>query len=59
MSVRLIARDLYRLYRAVARLENLLQQAPSPDKERLEAELRKARAEYQRVKQALDGHKQT
>jgi hypothetical protein len=58
MSIRLIAQELYRLHRVVAALEAQLTTAPLPEKERLVTELRRARSDYRRVQQALEGHKQ-
>ncbi len=52
MSIRLIARDLYRLQREVDRLEAAsLEERPA-----LETQLRQARKEKAFVQGALDGH---
>ena len=58
MSVRMIARDLYRLQQQVDRLEGLPQACPSGKREELEEELRKAKAERERVKRMLEGTKE-
>jgi hypothetical protein len=58
MSVRMIARDLYRLKREVDRLETQLKVCPPATREELEDQLRKARAERDRVKRMLDGAKE-
>lgn len=57
MSIRLIAKDLYRLSREVERLENELASAPAAQQEKLEAKLREARAERNRLRAILDGQK--
>jgi hypothetical protein len=58
MSVRLIARDLYRLQQEVDRLENELKVCPPARREELEDQLRKSRAERDRVKRMLEGTKE-
>jgi len=55
MSIRLIARDLYRLQQAVDRLEKKLAGAPSQHRDRLKRELDRARSERDQVKRLLDG----
>lgn len=55
MSIRLIARDLYRLQQAVDRLEKRLARAPLEARDRLKRELDRARAERNAVKRMLDG----
>ena len=57
MSVRMIARDLYRLQQEVDRLESELKVCPPARREDLEDQLRKARAERERVKRMLEGTK--
>ena len=57
MSIRLIAKDLYRLSREVEKLENELAAAPAPQHQELEAKLREARAERNRLRAILDGQK--
>lgn len=58
MSLRMIARDLYRLQQQVDRLEGRLQACPPGKREELEEELRKAKAERERVKRMLEGTKE-
>ena len=58
MSVRMIARDLYRLQQEVDRLESQLKACPAAKREDLEDQLRKARAERDRVKRLLEGSKE-
>ena len=58
MSVRMIARDLYRLQQEVDRLESQLKACPPAKREDLEDQLRKARAERERVKRLLEGSKE-
>ena len=58
MSVRMIARDLYRLQQDVDRLESQLKACPPAKREELEDHLRKAKAERDRVKRMLEGAKE-
>jgi len=58
MSIRLIARDLYRLKREVESLEKEAENAPASMRAALEERLRRARAEYRRMRQVLDGAKE-
>jgi hypothetical protein len=58
MSVRMIARDLYRLQQEVDRLESQLMDCPPSTREELEDQLRKTRAERDRVKRMLEGTKE-
>ena len=55
MSIKLLARDLYRLQKEVQRLEGALAEAPLQKRAPLEKELRKVRAEKESLKRALDG----
>ena len=55
MPIQLIARDLYRLTREVARLEAALDDAPPDKRGAVEAQLRRARKEKAYVRGALDG----
>ncbi len=57
MSIRLIAQDLYRLHREVARWERELAAAPADRRELIEERLRQARAERNRLRAILDGQK--
>jgi len=54
----MIARDLYRLQKEVDRLENQLKACPAAKREGVEDELRKAKAERDRVKRILEGTKE-
>jgi len=54
----MIARDLYRLQQEVDRLESQLKAGLAAKREDLEDQLRKARAERDRVKRLLDGSKE-
>jgi len=55
MSIRLIARDLYRFQQAVDQLEKKLARAPLEEQDRLKRELDWARSERDQVKRMLDG----
>ena len=57
MSIRLIAKDLYRVMHAIETLEGKIARTPAKDRPSLEAELRKLRAEYADLRRALDGAK--
>ena len=57
MSIRLIARELYRLQQAVEKLEKELAGAPFESSDALRDRLRKLRAERDRMRRALDGSK--
>ena len=57
MSIRLIAKDLYRLRQEVERLETELAAAPMAEQEAIQARLRQARAERDRLRATLDGRK--
>jgi histidinol-phosphate/aromatic aminotransferase/cobyric acid decarboxylase-like protein len=57
MSIRLLAKDLYRLQQQVAELEIELANASLDQHEKLEARLRSARIERDRLRRALDGQK--
>lgn len=57
MSIRLIARDLYRLIRKVSELEKQIDDAPMERQEAMTDELRKAKVERDRLQRALDGSK--
>jgi len=59
MSIRLIARDLYRLIREVAELEKQIDDAPPERQEALTEELRKAKAEHKCLRRVLDGSKES
>ena len=57
MSIRLIAKDLYRLQREVERLQEELSTCPPDRKEELEKRLAEVKAERDRVRSALEGAK--
>ena len=57
MSIRLLARDLYRAQRDVERLERALQEAPIDRRSDLEDKLRQARAERTRLRRVMEGQK--
>jgi hypothetical protein len=58
MSIREIARNLYELKRRVEEKERALEaEPPGEGRDRLEREVAKARAEYQRVRKILEGEK--
>jgi hypothetical protein len=57
MSIRLIARDLYRLIRKVSELEKQIDDAPMERQEAMADELRKAKVERDRLQRALNGSK--
>ena len=57
MSIRLIARELYRLQQEVEQLEKDLTRAPADRYEGLRDQLRKRRADRNRLRRALDGTK--
>jgi ElaB/YqjD/DUF883 family membrane-anchored ribosome-binding protein len=57
MSIRLIAKDLYRLRQEVERLQTELAAAPMEKKEAIQTKLRQALAERDRLRATLDGRK--
>ena len=59
MSIRLIAKELYRLQQEVEKLEHELASAPAGQREALTDQLRKTRAERNRMRRALDGTKES
>jgi len=58
MSIRMIAREMYRLQQEVERLEEQLKTATRDGREGLEEQLRKARAERDRMRQTMEGAKE-
>ncbi|MFH1122447.1 MAG: hypothetical protein V1758_02190 [Pseudomonadota bacterium] len=58
MSIRLIARDLYRLQKEVENLERALKEAPVDKRPELEEQLRKLMAERTRMQRMLEGAKE-
>ena len=59
MSIRLIAKELYRLFQMVEKLEARIRNAPLEKRPALQDRLRKTRAERDRMKNALEGSKST
>jgi hypothetical protein len=57
MVIRLIAKELYRLYREVERLEAAVAEAPPDHRPKLQEQLRRVRAERDRLRRVLDGSK--
>ncbi len=57
MSIRLLAKDLYRLQGEVEKLEKELSHASSKDREQLADRLRLTRAERDHMRAVLDGQK--
>jgi hypothetical protein len=57
MSIRLLAKDLYRLQQQVEKLEKELENAPFNQRERLQQRLRSVRAERDHLRRILDGQK--
>ncbi len=59
MSIRMIARELYRLQQAVDDLEQKIEQAPIDQRDALREQLRKVKAERDHMRNVLDGQKDT
>ena len=59
MSIRLIARDLYRVRREIEALEKRMANTPRSERPALEDSLRRLKAEQAHLRQALDGAKDT
>ena len=57
MSIRLLAKDLYRLQQEVEILEKQLSSAPVDQHEALMEKLRRVRAERNHLRRLLDGQK--
>lgn len=57
MSIRLIAQALYRLHREVEQLEEKISQVPYREQVPLKDQLRKLKAEYNRMRNIMDGQK--
>ena len=58
MPIRMIARDLYRLEQEVERLENKLEATQLDKREEIKEQLRKVRAERNRMHRILEGAKE-
>jgi hypothetical protein len=59
MTIRLLAKDLYRLQQQVEKLEKELEDAPFGQHEHLQERLRSVRAERNHLRRVLDGQKDT
>ncbi len=57
MSIRDLARELYRAKQQVERLEKELAQASPVEEERLQAELGEAREEWRLIRNMIEGRK--
>lgn len=55
MAIRLLARELYRQQKLVEDLERRLVAGPAANHEKIKEDLRKARAERDYLRRALDG----
>ena len=55
MSLRLIARDLYRLHRQVERLQKEIADAPPEQRDAIGKQLKSAQIEHDQIKRMLDG----
>jgi hypothetical protein len=55
MSIKMLAKDLYRLQKEVDRIEQALIAATIDERVGLEEKLRKARAQRAQLRRALDG----
>jgi len=58
MSIRIIAKDLYRLQKEVERLEQELSSCPSDKRKELEKRLAEVRVERDKLRNALEGAKE-
>ena len=59
MSIRLLAKDLYRLVTEVDKLEKQLANAKFEEQAAINDQLRKLKAERNRLRTALEGRKET
>ena len=59
MSIKALARDLYRAQQNVARLEKLLAEAPPAKAEEIRNELRGAKAEHALLRKMMNGEKES
>ncbi|GEM_PF-1167176 len=57
MSIQLIAKDLYRLIKEVEKLEEQIRNTPFEKRKKMEDDLRKMKAEKNRMRRMLDGSK--
>ena len=58
MTIRLIAKELYRLQQEVEALENELEAAPFEERDTIREKLRKVKAEWAKMRKILDGAKE-
>ena len=58
MAIRMVAQELYRALKAVERVEKKMAEAPLDELDALENELRKLKAEQNRMRAILDGKKE-
>jgi hypothetical protein len=57
VSIRLLARELYKLLQKVEKIEEEIRGAPADEQEALKERLRRLKAERNRVRRMLDGKK--
>lgn len=58
MSIRLIAKELYRIIKEVEKMEKEMENAPFEKRNALEIQLRKARAEERKIRGMLEVKKE-
>jgi hypothetical protein len=58
MPIRMIAKELYRLEQAVEKLEKQVSSAPPNERDGLREQLRRVKAERDRVRKMLEGEKE-
>lgn len=58
MAIRMIAQELYRVLKEVESVEKRLERTPSDKQDALKDELRKLKAERNRIRALLDGKKE-
>lgn len=59
MSIRMLAKELYRLHQEVEKLEKDVKAAPAEKREALKDRLRQTKAEMERIRRALEGRKES
>ncbi len=57
MAIRMIAKELYLLLKEVEKIEKQIKNAPADKREELKDQLRKAKAERNRMRNILEGKK--
>lgn len=55
MSIRLLAKEMYRLFQESEKIKQQLETASIPDRPALEERLRRVTAEQRRIRHTLDG----